>query len=104
MSSRARVPATLSRPSEPFWLIEGVAPSGAVIAIVDLDDPPADELLANGVDVVLMLHDRGTMTRKPVLLEVRWRNGLVPGCDPPEPFWITRTSRGFVRLAEGVAS
>ena len=73
------------------WLIEGLLPSGALATVADLDDPEPDELLASGLDVVLLLHDSGDQafhSGAPILFEVRWRDGLVPGHEPPPPFWV----------------
>lgn len=99
---RARVPGTPAR----AWIIEGIVPAGAVVAITDLDDPPPDELIAGGVDVVLRLHDRGEMSDdQPVLLSAHWRPGLWPGEKPPAPIWVRHVAgRGFVPVGEGEAA
>jgi hypothetical protein len=70
------------------------------MTIADLDDPPPDELIASGVDVVLRLHGRGAMTDRPVRLEVVWKPGLVPGEDPPPAVWIRWSGDGY-ELAGG---
>jgi hypothetical protein len=79
-----------------------VIPAGAVATITDLDDPPADELHAAGVDVVMLYRDCGGLGPDPVRVEVSWRPGLVPGHEPPAPFWIRWNPRTgtFDRLPE----
>jgi hypothetical protein len=85
------------------WIVKGLIPAGAVVAIADLDDPSPDEILAAGCDVVLLLHDRGAIDDRPVLFEVRWRPGLMPGHKPPDPFCIRRNGDGFAPVREEAA-
>ena len=80
------------------WLVEGLIPTGATVAVADLDDPEPSELIAQGFDVVLYLHSRGAMDDGPVLLRAVWRPGLVPGQQPPAPFRVRLTPAGFVRV------
>jgi hypothetical protein len=82
------------------WAVEGLLPGGAVAAVADLDDPSPGTLLENGFDVVLRFAGRGAMDAGPVLVSVHWREGLVPGREPPPPFWVRfDPSRfGFVRV------
>jgi hypothetical protein len=86
------------------WLVEGLIPKGAVVAVTDLDDPEPAELIRRGVDVVLFLHGRGAMREAPVLLAVHWRAGLVPEHEPPKPFWIRPGSKGFEPVPEETAA
>lgn len=86
------------------WLIEGLIPAGVVFTVADLDDPPPDEIIAAGFDVVLYLHDRGAIDELPVLLSVHWRPGLMPGLEPPAPFWIRRSAHGFEPVTEATAA
>jgi hypothetical protein len=85
------------------WLVEGLIPAGAIVTFADLDDPPPQELLARGIDVVLYVHDRGPASERPVLFSCHWREGLVPGHEPPKPFWIKRVGDGYVRIEEAAA-
>jgi hypothetical protein len=85
------------------WLLEGAIPSGTVAALADLDDPGTKTLLAAGFEVVLRLHDRGAMEDGPVRVSIHWRQGLVPGRQPPAPFWIRFDGSGFIR-ADGEAA
>ena len=85
------------------WLIEDAIPTGAVAALADLDDPSTPTLLEAGFDVVMRLHDRGTMEDGPVQVSVRWRPGLVPGREPPAAFWIGWDGSGFSRMDEEAA-
>jgi len=96
----SRVPGTPAQ----RWVIRGLIPAGAIVAVTDLDDPPPDELIAAGVDVVLRLHASGAMTEAPVLLEAVWRPGLVPALEPPAPFWVQRLGDDIVRVDEGLAA
>lgn len=82
----------------PAWLVDGLIPAGAIVAVADLDDPPPSALIAGGADVVMLLHDRGAIGGEPVQLSVHWRPGLVPGHQPPPPLWIRFTGAGFVRV------
>lgn len=82
------------------WLLEGAIPAGAIVGITDLDDPEPAELIARGFDVVMRLHGRGEMLDGPVLLSWHWREGLVPGHEPPAPIWIRREpGQGFGLVA-----
>jgi hypothetical protein len=86
----ARGPSIIdTRPRPPGeWVIDGVLPTGALAALADLDDPSPQTLLENGFDVVLRLHGRGVMDDRPILFSVHWREGLVPGVEPPAPYRI----------------
>src|SRR5438132_629150 len=78
------------------WLVEGLIPRGAIVAIADLDDGSPEHILADGCfDVVLYLHDRGAMDTRTVLFSAHWRDGLVPGWEPPAPFWIRQGPCGW---------
>jgi hypothetical protein len=70
------------------WVIEELLPTGVIAALADLDDPSPATLLENGFDVVLHFAAAGAMDERPVLLTVHWRDGLVPGVEPPAPFWV----------------
>lgn len=78
------------------WIVEGLIPAGSLAAVADEDDGTAAQVLAQGYDVVIFLHTRG-QTDGPVLIETLWREGLVPGRRPPEPFWAEPSALGFVR-------
>jgi hypothetical protein len=82
------------------WLLERLIPAGVVVTVADLDDGPPDSLLESGLDVVLYLHGRGAMRDGPVLLSVHWRDGLVPGQSPPDPFWVRWDGREFVQAEQ----
>jgi hypothetical protein len=69
------------------WLIEGVVPRGVMFAIADVSDGMPEEILARGYDVVMHL-GAVKLGAEPVLMTVVWRDGLVPGMEPPEPFWV----------------
>jgi hypothetical protein len=56
---------------------------------------------------VFVLHDRGDRLFEagaPMLFEVVWRPGLVPGRRPPAPFRVRATPAGFVRVEEPEAA
>lgn len=93
------------------WLIEGLVPAGALVTVADLDDPTPEELLAGGIDVVLLLHDTGDgafRAGRPIRFSVHWRPGLPGelGCDPPAAFWVRFDAgrAGFVRVDEPEAA
>lgn len=103
VNRRARIPGRRRDPVE--WLVEGVVPASATVAVTDLDDPEPAELIRRGYDVVVRLYGRGAMLDGPVLQRVVWRPGLVPGRRPPAPFYVVRTPAGFERVdvREGAA-
>lgn len=84
------------------WVIDGVVPAGVIAALADLDDPSPATLLENGFDVVLRMHARGAMDDAPVLFSTHWRDGLLPGVEPPAPFWVRfdPARGGFVRVED----
>lgn len=86
------------------WAVEGLIPAATVVAVADLDDPPPDELIAAGVDVVLRLEARGELTDVPVRLSAHWRRGLMPGHEPPKPIWIRRVGHQLVAVPGGEAA
>ncbi len=86
------------------WLVDGLIPTGTIAALADLDDPSPKTLLAAGFDVVVRVHDRGKTSDGPILLSCHWRRGLVPGREPPEPFWIRQEAGGFVNVETGEAA
>lgn len=92
-----------ARRVEGDWLIEGLIPAGTLAAIADEDDGTAAQVLAQGYDVVIYMHTRGH-TDRPVLIETLWRQRLVPGNHPPEPFWAQQGASGFVRCDTGEAA
>lgn len=99
-----RAPCVIdARRAEGDWIVEGLIPAGTLAAIADDDDGTAAQVLAQGYDVVIYLRTRGQPDR-PVLIETSWREGLVPGRRPPEPFWAHRTPTGFVRCDTGEAA
>jgi hypothetical protein len=82
--------------------MEGVLPAGAIVVFADPNDGTPEQVLARtGADVVFHL-GRVELTEEPVLLTVLWREGLVPGREPPAPFWIRFEPEryGFVRADE----
>lgn len=85
------------------WLVTGLIPRGATVAIADTEDGTPEEVLARGYDVVLHLSEY-ELVDHPVLLTVLWRDGLVPGCEPPAPMWIRWTGAGFVMVDEAEAA
>jgi hypothetical protein len=87
------------------WLLEGMVPAGAIVAIMDADDGDPQALLDNGFDAVLHIggSDPDTLSGAPFLFSVFWREGLVPGRRPPQPFWMRWTGAGFVRVEEFAA-
>lgn len=69
------------------WLVEGLIPRGAIVAIADLDDPPPEALIERGNDVVLHLAARGrAVAGSEVLLTTYFHERL--GLTPPEPFLV----------------
>jgi hypothetical protein len=96
---RARVPGTRRT-----WVIEGLVPAGSIVTASDLDDPEPEAYFEQGFDVVLKLHDRGPLGDEPVLLEPRWRPGLLGDQPPPPPFWIQEINGRIVRVEEGAAA
>ena len=86
------------------WLLEGCVPTGTVAAIADLDDPPTATLFEAGFEVVIRMHGKGDMIGYPVKLSVEWRPGLVPGHEPPAPFWAMGTTAGFERVEVGAGA
>jgi hypothetical protein len=78
-------------------------PSAAEPLATPTDGDPY-ELLAQGFDVVIHLGSRDphTLSGRPLLLSVLWRDGLVDGCQPPPPFWVRfdAAAGGFVRVVE----
>jgi hypothetical protein len=79
------------------WLIEGLIPAGAVVGIADLGDGSPEDILALGFDVVIYLHGRGEMDDGPVLLDVRWRPGLVQGAQAAGALLGQADTRTWVR-------
>jgi hypothetical protein len=88
------------------WLVDGLVPRGALVAIADVSDGTPEDVLARGYDVVMHL-GAVQLGVAPVLLTVVWRPGLVPGCQPPAPFWVAFVpGAGLVRVdaPEGAAA
>jgi hypothetical protein len=85
------------------WLVDGLIPAGALVTIVDCDDGTPQDALARGFDVVIHL-GRSRLDDEPTLVTVFWRDGLVPGREPPAPFWIRfdRERQTFVRVERPV--
>jgi hypothetical protein len=87
------------------WLIEGLVPAGALVTITDADDGDPQAMIDAGFDAVLHLGaaDPATLSGEPFLFTVLWREALVPGRQPPSPFWVRWTGSGLVRVEEYAA-
>jgi hypothetical protein len=87
------------------WLVEGLIPTGALVTVADVDDGTPEDVLTQGWDVVIHL-GRRELDDEPVLLTVLWRDGLVPGHEPPAPFWIRldRERGTIVPVDEGTST
>ena len=70
------------------WVLDEILPAGTRVELACLDDDVA-AMLAGGADIVLLLHCRGDLGAGPVLAELRWRPGFLPGSRRPGPIWIS---------------
>ena len=82
------------------WLLQDAVPLGALIGLADANDGTPEAVLEEGgYDVVMHLggSDPLLTSGAPFLLTIAWREGLVEGAEPPEPFWVRWTPTGVRR-------
>ena len=85
----SRGPAVIDTRGRPpgGWVLDGLIPTGGIVALADLDDPSPKTLLDNGFDAVVQLQARGE-----ALIGARVRVAVYRadrlGVEPVTPFWV----------------